>query len=171
MPVPIATRSQDGHSTVVSCSNELWAQFEGAFLQRRGRSDFEGKINNCLTFEVVLYRARMGCPWRGLPSEYGDDYTICVRWQWRVKSGAPWPLGIWKRLNRANSPEPSTGGPDGRARSSARGRRTQTMAATKHPGTIVALSTKIRDKLAAMFLGGVFIALLAVGLKGTVNTP
>ena len=70
-------------------SDAQWAQIEAAFPQRRGTSGFERKISNRLAFEAVLYRERTGCPWRDLPSEYGDDHTIYVRWQRWVKGGVP----------------------------------------------------------------------------------
>ena len=70
-------------------SDEQWAQIESAFPQRRGRSGFERKISNRQAFEAVLYRARVGCPWRDLPSAYGDDHTIYMRWQRWVKSSVP----------------------------------------------------------------------------------
>ena len=66
-----------------------WAQIEAAFPQRRGRSGFEQKISNRLAFEAVLYRERTGCPWRDLPSAYGNDHTIYMRWQRWVKNGVP----------------------------------------------------------------------------------
>ena len=70
-------------------SDEQWAQVEGAFPQRRGTSGFERKISNRLAFEAVLFRARTGCPWRDLPSAYGEHHTIYMRWQRWVKSGVP----------------------------------------------------------------------------------
>ena len=70
-------------------SDAQWAQIEAAFPQRRGRSGFERKISNRLAFEAVLYRERTGCPWRDLPSEYGHDHAIYVRWQRWVKGGVP----------------------------------------------------------------------------------
>ena len=50
-------------------SDGQWAQVEGAFPQRRGRSGFERMSSNRLAFEAVLFRARTGCPWRDLPGE------------------------------------------------------------------------------------------------------
>lgn len=70
-------------------SDAQWAQIERAFPQRRGQSGFERKISNRLAFEAVLYRERTGCPWRDLPSAYGDDHTIYMRWQRWVKRGVP----------------------------------------------------------------------------------
>lgn len=70
-------------------SDAQWAEIEGAFPQRRGRSGFERKISNRLAFEAVLHRARVGCPWRDLPAAYGDDHTIYMRWLRWVKSGVP----------------------------------------------------------------------------------
>ena len=70
-------------------SDAQWAQIETAFPQRRGRSGFERKISNRTAFEAVLYRERTGCPWRDLPSVYGADHTIYIRWQRWVKNGVP----------------------------------------------------------------------------------
>ena len=70
-------------------SEEQWNQIEGAFPQRRGESGFEAEIPNRTVFEAVLFRARTGCAWRDLPSAYGDDHTIYVRWNRWVKSGVP----------------------------------------------------------------------------------
>ena len=70
-------------------SDAQWAQIEGAFPQRRGKSGFERKISNRLAFEAVLYRERTGCPWADLPRAYGDDHTIYLRWLRWVKSGVP----------------------------------------------------------------------------------
>ena len=70
-------------------SDAQWAQVEAAFPQRRGRSGFERKISNRQAFEAVLYRARVGCSWRDLPSAYGDDHTLYVRWRRWVKAGVP----------------------------------------------------------------------------------
>lgn len=70
-------------------SEEHWSQIEGAFPQRRGESGFEAEIPNRTVFEAVLFRARTGCAWRDLPTAYGDDHTIYVRWNRWVKSGVP----------------------------------------------------------------------------------
>ena len=69
--------------------DEQWAQVEGAFPPRRGRSGFERKISNRLAFEAVLFQARTGCHWRDLPGEYGDPHTVYMRWSRWVKSGVP----------------------------------------------------------------------------------
>lgn len=70
-------------------SDEPWTQVEAAFPPRRGQSGFERKISNRLAFEGVLYRARVGSPWRDLPGEYGDHHTVYMRWKRWVKSGVP----------------------------------------------------------------------------------
>ena len=70
-------------------SDAQWAQIETAFPQRRGRSGFEQKISHRTAFEAVLHRERTGCPWRDLPSAYGDDHSIYMRWQRWVKNGVP----------------------------------------------------------------------------------
>ena len=70
-------------------SDKQWAQIEDSFPQRRGRSGFERKISNRLAFEAVLYRQRTGCPWRDLPSAYGGQHTLYMRWTRWVKSGVP----------------------------------------------------------------------------------
>ena len=71
-------------------SDEQWAQVEGAFPHRRGRSGFERKISHRLAFEAVLYRRlRSGCSWRDLPAVYGDHHTLYRRWRRWVKDGVP----------------------------------------------------------------------------------
>ncbi len=70
-------------------SDEQWTQIENAFPQRRGRSGFERKISNRQAFEAVLHRARVGCPWRDLPSAYGDDHAMYMHWQRWVRGGVP----------------------------------------------------------------------------------
>ena len=70
-------------------SDAQWVQIEAAFPQRRGQSGFERQISNRQAFEAVLYRARTGCPWRDLPTAYGDWHTIYMRWQRWVKRGVP----------------------------------------------------------------------------------
>ena len=70
-------------------SDAQWTQVEAAFPQRRGRSGFARKISNRTAFEAVLYRARVGCSWRDLPSAYGDNHTLYVRWRRWVKADVP----------------------------------------------------------------------------------
>ena len=70
-------------------SEEQWSQIEGAFPQRRGQSGFEREIPNRAVFEAVLFRARSGCAWRDLPTAYGDDHAIYMRWSRWVKRGVP----------------------------------------------------------------------------------
>ena len=86
-------------------SDEEWTQIESSFPQRRGRSGFERRISNRLAFEAVLYRARVGCPWRDLPTAYGDDHTIYMRWQRWVKSGVPQRALIASYLDAAERGE------------------------------------------------------------------
>lgn len=84
-------------------SDEQWTQIVAAFPQRRGHSGFERKISNRMAFEAVLYRQRTGCPWRDLPTAYGDDHTIYMRWKRWVKGAVPqralvaWYLDAAKR--------------------------------------------------------------------------
>ena len=51
-------------------------QIIGALPRRCGNDGFERKISNRIAFEAVFHCARMGCPCRNLPSEYGDDHTL-----------------------------------------------------------------------------------------------
>ncbi len=44
------------------------------------------KEEHCLTFEGILYRMRTGCPWRGLPPEFGKWNTVFRRFnEWAKK--------------------------------------------------------------------------------------
>ena len=118
-------------------SNAQWAQVEAAFPQRRGRSGFERKISNRQAFEAVLHRARVGCSWRDLPSAYGDDHTIYVRWRRWVKAGVPQRALVASYLEAAKRGELdlSLAMLDStvvRAHQHAAGARKKTAAATRH---------------------------------------
>ena len=51
----------------------------------------------------MLYRERTGCPWRDLPSGYGDDHTIYGRWQRWVKGGVPQRVMVTRYLAAAKA--------------------------------------------------------------------
>ena len=48
-------------------SDELWSKLRGIMLQHR----IYDKPTLRLVVEAMLYRMRVGCPWRDLPSEFG----------------------------------------------------------------------------------------------------
>ena len=48
-------------------SDELWSKLRGSMLQHR----IYDKPTLRLIVEAMLYRMRVGCPWRDLPAEFG----------------------------------------------------------------------------------------------------
>ena len=63
-----------------------WAAMEPHCL---GKPEDPGRsgTDNRLFIEAVLYKARTGCPWRDLPSEFGKWNTIFVRFNDWSKAG------------------------------------------------------------------------------------
>jgi transposase len=64
-------------------TDEIWSVF-GPMVERH-RSPFgpEPELPDRMFFEAVLYWARVGCPWRDLPGEFGDwsaVYNRLCRW-------------------------------------------------------------------------------------------
>ncbi len=56
--------------------------------------------NNRLFVEAVLWIARTGAPWRDLPEEFGNWYTVYTRfWRWARK-------GVWERIFKMLSDDP-----------------------------------------------------------------
>lgn len=50
------------------------------------------KPNLRLTIEAVLYRIRVGCPWRDIPDYFGKWYVIYQQYRyWRI-------TGKWQKL-------------------------------------------------------------------------
>ena len=61
-------------------SDELWAQIEPLLPGKAGDPGRSGR-NNRLFMEAVLWRARIGCPWRDVPKDFGNWNTIFKRFR------------------------------------------------------------------------------------------
>ena len=68
-------------------SDDHWARIESCFPRPDGRKGFPQEIASRDVLEAVLYRTRVGCPWRDLPKEYGYWHTIYTRWNRWVEGG------------------------------------------------------------------------------------
>jgi putative transposase len=56
--------------------------------------------DNRLFVEAVLWIARTGAPWRDLPQEFGNWFTVYTRfWRWAQK-------GVWERVFNVLSDDP-----------------------------------------------------------------
>ena len=56
--------------------------------------------DNRMFVEAVLWIARTGAPWRDLPEEFGNWYTVYTRfWRWARK-------GVWERIFKMLSDDP-----------------------------------------------------------------
>ena len=68
-------------------TDETWAVL-GPMVERC-KSPFgpEPDLPDRMSFEAVLYRARVGCPWRDLPAEFGDWSAVYNRLRRRIASG------------------------------------------------------------------------------------
>lgn len=68
-------------------TDEVWAVF-GPMVERC-KSPFgpEPDVPDRMFFEAVLYWARVGCPWRDLPAEFGDWSAVYNRLRRWVASG------------------------------------------------------------------------------------
>ena len=65
-------------------SDELWSKL-GIIMQQQGIYD---KPDLRLMVEAMLYRMRVGCPWRDLPAEFGNWNSIYQkfnRWSYKDK--------------------------------------------------------------------------------------
>jgi transposase len=65
-------------------SDELWSKLRGIMLQHR----IYDKPTLRLIVEAMLYRMRVGCPWRDLPAEFGcwnSIYQQFNRWSSKAK--------------------------------------------------------------------------------------
>jgi transposase len=65
-------------------SDELWSKLRGIMLQHR----IYDKPTLRLIVEAMLYRMRVGCPWRDLPAEFGfwnSIYQQFNRWSSKDK--------------------------------------------------------------------------------------
>jgi len=57
--------------------NELWSKLKKILLQEV----IYNKCNPHMTVEGMLYRMRVGCPWRDLPK------TLAINWNWESCAG------------------------------------------------------------------------------------
>jgi transposase len=65
-------------------NDELWSKLKMIMQQHR----IYDKCNLRLTVEAMLYRMRVGCPWRDLPREFGcwnSIYQKFNRWSSKDK--------------------------------------------------------------------------------------
>ena len=64
-------------------TNEFWSKLEPILLQE----GIHHKPNLRNTVEAILYRMRVGCPWRDLPAEFGRWNAIYKRFNyWASKN-------------------------------------------------------------------------------------
>lgn len=64
-------------------SDELWSKLKGIMLQHR----IYDKPNLRMMVEAMLYRMRVGCPWRDLPVEFGFWHSIYQQFnRWSSKN-------------------------------------------------------------------------------------
>ncbi|SEQ01014.1 Putative transposase of IS4/5 family [Nitrosomonas ureae] len=73
-------------------SDELWSKLEKILLQEA----IYNKRNLRMTVEGMLYRMRVGRPWRDLPEAFGSWNSICERFNACLLS-SKW-LRIFKAL-------------------------------------------------------------------------
>ncbi|SFN19560.1 Transposase [Nitrosomonas communis] len=73
-------------------SDEFWSKLEKILLQEA----IDNKHNLRMTVEGILYRMRVGCPWRDLPKAFGCWNSIYKRFNaW--SSSSKW-MRIFKAL-------------------------------------------------------------------------
>ncbi len=64
-------------------TDELWSKLKPILLEH----DIYDKPTLRMTVEGILYRLRVGCPWRDLPAAFGPWNTVYKRYNhWSVKS-------------------------------------------------------------------------------------
>ena len=79
-------------------NDQHWAKLAPIFMQQ----DIYHKPNLRLTVEAMLYRMRVGCPWRDLPAEFG-------RWNSLYKRYSDWSAkGIFQIIFRTLSVDSDT---------------------------------------------------------------
>ena len=77
-------------------SDEFWSKLEKILLQEA----IYNKRNLRMTVEGMLYRMRVGCPWRDLPEAFGSWNSIYKRFNaWSLSSK-------WLRIFKALSIDP-----------------------------------------------------------------
>ena len=79
-------------------NDQHWAKLAPIFMQQ----DIYHKPNLRLTVETMLYRMRVGCPWRDLPPEFGRWNSLYKRYNnWSEK-------GVFQRIFRTLSADSDT---------------------------------------------------------------
>jgi transposase len=67
----------------VEVTREQFARVEGLLPVQRGNV----KIDNYTFVNAVVWMVRTGCPWRDLPKEFGNWYSVYQRFSRWVRSG------------------------------------------------------------------------------------
>ena len=71
--------------------DEEWARI-GPLLPGRPGSNGRPARDNRLFVDAVLYRLRVGCPWRDIPGHFGDYRVLHTRWmRWARR-------GVWRQV-------------------------------------------------------------------------
>ena len=80
-------------------ADEHWSKLRSMMLE----SDTYDKSNLCTTLEGVLYKLRVGCPWRDLPTEFGRWNSVFKRFnEWSAKGKI---LTIFKAISEDSDHE------------------------------------------------------------------
>jgi transposase len=79
--------------------NDQWERIAPELPGKAGDPGVTARDNR-LFIEAVLWIARTGSPWRDLPEEFGNWYTVYTRfWRWARK-------GVWERIFKILSDDP-----------------------------------------------------------------
>ena len=79
-------------------NDQHWVKLSPIFMQQ----DIYHKPNLRLTVEAILYRMRVGCPWRDLPPEFGRWNSLYKRYNdWSAK-------GVFQSIFRTLSADSDT---------------------------------------------------------------
>ena len=80
-------------------SNEQWERIAPELPGKVGDPGATARDNR-LFLEAVLWIARTGAPWRDLPRQFGNWFTVYTRfWRWAQK-------GTWERIFNRLSDDP-----------------------------------------------------------------
>ena len=74
-----------------SSRDDQWERIEGILPGRKGSVGRRAGGNRLLV-EAVLYRHRVGMPWRDLPERFGDFRVVNTRFNRRTRRG------VWKNF-------------------------------------------------------------------------
>jgi transposase len=74
-------------------TDEQWERLQGQLPKRRPGP--ASKLGDRLFIDAVLYRAKVGCPWRDLPERFGPWNSVYNRlYNWAER-------GVWERIFKA----------------------------------------------------------------------